>query len=339
MQVFYLTLQQMMTMFVLMAIGFILRKKNILPDNAGTVIAKLLTYVVAPALALKTQITNCSLETLVQNIEFPLFGLVLVLVAIAIAYPISRLFVGKYKESAELTYQRNIYKYALAFANYGYVGDFLIIGIFGGIDSTQYFQYTLFKFFMNILCYGWGLYVLIPKDKGDGVLKNLRKGLLTPPMIAVVLGIVLGLLNVRAYIPEGVMTPIMNVLDSAGKCQGLSMVLAGFVVGGYSFKEMILNKKVYLASLMRLIVIPSAILGIFTFINSPIVQSIINFQISNAVILFTLFAFAGPLGLNTIVYPATYGGDTKTGASMALISSILAIVTLPLMYLLFVVVL
>jgi len=325
-------------MFVLMAIGFILRKKNILPDNAGTVIAKLLTYVVAPALALKTQITNCSVETLVQNIEFPLFGLVLVLVAIAIAYPISRLFVRKYKESAELTYQRNIYKYALAFANYGYVGDFLIIGIFGGIDSTQYFQYTLFKFFMNILCYGWGLYVLIPKDKGDGVLKNLRKGLLTPPMIAVVLGIVLGLLNVRAYIPEGVMTPIMNVLDNAGKCQGLSMILAGFVVGSYNFKEMILNKKVYLTSLMRLIVLPAAMLGALILLR-PMLTSISPAATYDSVILFTLFAFAAPLGLNTIIYPATYGGDTRTGASMTLISSILSIATLPLMYLLFVVVL
>lgn len=332
----------MVTMFALMAVGFILRKKKLLPENAGTVIAKMLTYVIAPALALKSQITNCSIEALTQNIELPLFGLILVLVAIGIAYPLSKLFIRNHKDSPELTYQQNIYKYALAFANYGYVGDFLIIGIFseqGGIDSTQYFQYTIFKFFLNILCYGWGLYVLIPKDKGDGVLKNLKKGLLTPPMIAVLLGIVLGLLNVREIVPQGIMTPIMNVLDNAGKCQGISMVLAGFVVGSYSFKEMILNKKVYLASLMRLIVIPSAMLGIFALINSSIVQNVINFQISDTVILFTLFAFAAPLGLNTIVYPATYGGDTKTGAAMTMISSVLAIITLPLMYLLFVVIL
>lgn len=339
MEVFSLTLQQMMTMFILMAVGFILRKKNLLPGNAGTAIAKLLTYVVAPALALKAQINNCSIETLTKNIEFPLFGLALTLAAIAVAYPLSKLFIRNHRESPELTYQRNIYKYALAFANYGYVGDFLIIGIFGGIDSIEYFQYSLFKFFMNIICYSWGLYVLIPKDKGDSVLKNLKKGLLTPPMIAVVLGIVLGLLNVREYVPEGIMTPIMNVLDSAGKCQGLSMVLAGFVVGGYSFKEMILNKKVYFASLMRLLIIPSIMLSIFTLINIPAVQSAINFSISDQVILFTLFAFAAPLGLNTIVYPATYGGDTKTGASMTLISSMLSVITLPLMYLLFVVIL
>ena len=34
----------------------------------------------------------------------------------------------------------------------------------------------------------------------------------------------------------------------------------------------------------------------------------------------TLIAFGTPLGLNTVVFPAAYGGDTSTGASMAMIS-------------------
>lgn len=322
----------MMTMFLLIAAGFILRKKKLLPDNAGTIIAKLLTYVISPALILNAQIKNCTPESFVENAELALYGLALVIIAIAIAYPLSRLFVRRHKESAELTYQRNIYKYALTFANFGYVGDFLVLGVFG---DEMFFKYTLFKFFMSIMCYGWGLYILIPKDKGASALQNLKKGLLTPPMIATVVGIVLGLLNVRQYIPDF----IMSAFDSAGKCQSISMVLAGFVVGGYSFKDMILNKKVYLASLMRLIVLPSAMLGALILLR-PVLTNITAPEVYNTVVLpFTLIAFAGPLGLNTIVYPATYGGDTKTGASMTLISSILSIATLPLMYLLFVVIL
>ena len=46
-----------------------------------------------------------------------------------------------------------------------------------------------------------------------------------------------------------------------------------------------------------------------------------------------LIAFATPLELNTIVYPAAYGGNTKTGAAMAMISHTLSVVNLPLMYL------
>ena len=45
-----------------------------------------------------------------------------------------------------------------------------------------------------------------------------------------------------------------------------------------------------------------------------------------------LFAYATPLGLNTVVFPAAYGVDTKTGASMAMISQVLCVITIPLMY-------
>ena len=50
-----------------------------------------------------------------------------------------------------------------------------------------------------------------------------------------------------------------------------------------------------------------------------------------------LIAFATPFGLNTIIYPAAYGGETETGASMAMVSHIFAVVTIPLMYLVFIV--
>ena len=45
-----------------------------------------------------------------------------------------------------------------------------------------------------------------------------------------------------------------------------------------------------------------------------------------------LFAYATPLGLNTVVFPTAYNKDASTGASMALISHTLCVVTIPLMY-------
>ena len=55
------------------------------------------------------------------------------------------------------------------------------------------------------------------------------------------------------------------------------------------------------------------------------------------IMILALVCFATPLGLNTIVYPATYGGETETGASMAVISHTLSVITIPLMYMLFIV--
>lgn len=48
--------------------------------------------------------------------------------------------------------------------------------------------------------------------------------------------------------------------------------------------------------------------------------------------LFVVLSFSCPCGMNTVVYPAAYGEDCRPGASMVLVSSLLAFVTVPIMY-------
>ena len=221
--------------------------------------------------------------------------------------------------SKELMYQRNVYKYAMAFGNYGFMGNFIILGVWG---NEFFYKYTLFTFGISILCYAWGLYILIPKEQNASFLENLKKGLLTPPIIGIVIGMAVGLLNLKQYIPDFVLT----ALDNAGACQGpVAMILAGFVIGGYNLKELVTNKKVYFASLFRLVLIPALLMVGLSLINA-----------SEEIMILALIAFATPLGLNTIVFPAAYGGETKTGASMAMISHTLAVITIPVMYLVFI---
>lgn len=80
--------------------------------------------------------------------------------AIALSYPVSRLVLRNWKDSPALIYRREIYKYALAFGNFGFMGNFIVLGVWG---SEVFFKYTLFTFFLNIATYSWDMYVLIPK--------------------------------------------------------------------------------------------------------------------------------------------------------------------------------
>ncbi len=105
-------------------------------------------------------------------------------------------------------------------------------------------------------------------------------------------------------------------------------MLAGVVIGGFNFKSPLNDKKVYVVSFMRLIANPIAIVLVMKLLG-----------ISDEIQTFALIAFACPLGLNTIIYPAAYGAETKTGASMAMISHVLSVITIPLMYLVFIVLL
>lgn len=319
MEIFYSTLRQMLVMFVFILLGFILRKGKILPLDSDKTMSRLETYIFVPALSLYTQMTKCTIKTFSENSGLILYGAVIVIVAMIVAYPLSKLFIMK-ETTPELRYKRNVYKYAMTFSNYGFMGNFIALGVFG---NDFFYKYSLFTLIVSIFCSSWGMYILIPKDKNAGLLTNLKKGLLTPPIIALVLGILFGLLDLSKFVPDFLIT----VFDNAGNCQGpVAMVLAGFVIGGYNFKGLITDKKVYIATALRLIVIPGVMLLILKALG-----------ISKEVMTLTLICFATPLGLNTIVYPAAYGGETETGASMAMISHTLSVITIPLMYLMFIV--
>ena len=146
----------------------------------------------------------------------------------------------------------------------------------------------------------------------------MLKCLLNPIIISILFSMIVGLSGLGKHLPAFLNTAIAD----CSACQGpLAMILTGFIIGGYRIPEILKNGKVYLATLLRLIVLPLLFILGLRFFGAGEVS-----------LRMTLFAFATPLGLNTVVFPAAYGGETKTGASMALVSHTLCLVTIPLMY-------
>lgn len=330
MQVFYLVLNQMAMMALLIIVGFVLRKTNILPENTGSTLSKLETFALVPALNFYTQIRYCTVENFANNYKLIIYGTLFCVIAVVISYPLSKLFVRNYKESDAAAYQRNVYKYGLTFGNFGFIGDFLVLGVFGG---EVFFKFKMYTLGMSIICTVWGLYVLIPKvGARSGILSNLKSGLLAPPTIATFAGIICGLLGLGKFFSEefffiadtisGKDFLITKALDQAGSCMGpIAMILAGTVIGGYEIKRLLGKKKVYVLTSLRLIVIPTVFV---------LVLKILGF--GDDILPFVLIAYATPLGMNSIIYPSAYGGDTESGASMVVISSTLSVITIPVLY-------
>lgn len=318
MEIFYSTLTQMLVMFCFMLIGFVANKLSLLPGNAASVLSKLENFVLVPALVLDTFMTNCQAKALLENYSSILYSLLLLGVALVISIPLAKLF-AKEKfpgEKYDEDYQKHIYEYALTFGNFSFMGNAVVLGILG---DKGLFAYLLFTLPLNIMVYTWGIVILIPKGKGS---KNPLKNLLNPIVIALALGLLAGLLNVKRFIPDFMTATI----SSAKGCMGpIAMMLTGFVIGGYDLTALLTKKRIYLAALLRLIVIPSVMLLLIQTLGA-----------SKEIMTLALFAFATPLGLNTIVFPAAYGGDTSTGASMAMVSHLFCILTIPLMYLVFI---
>ncbi len=311
---FKMTLWQMLTMFAFILVGYLLRKSKVLPEESGVAMARLETYVFVPTLTIYSMATQCTVATFRESAPLILYGGVSILCIVLLAIPLSIAFVPRAKTGAE-EYQRSIYRYGMSFANAGFMGNFIILNVFG---EEMFFKYQLFGLVVSILCYSYGLYLLIPKEKSAGLWYNVKKGLTAPPMLALFVGVAIGLLDLGRFLPPFLVT----MMNNAGACQGpVAMVLAGFVIAGYPLKEIFVNKKVYVASLVRLIAIPAAA-----------VLALRAFGASKEILTLALIYFGTPLGLNSIVYPETYGGDVKTGASMASISHTLCVATIPLMY-------
>ena len=313
-ETFLATLDPMLVMFLCIAIGFILKKCGIMPDGASKVTSKLVTWVFSPALSFGAMVKYCTIEKLSLNATTILLGVFVSLLGLAVAIGLGFLFVRKRSP------ERGVYMYALAFANLGYVGDPLVLALFGGEMLSLY---KIFTVPFSIIIYTWGIGVLTPKGNG-----NPLKRLLNAPTVALLLGIIAGLSGLGGYLP----TAINNTLDTLGGCMGpAAMLTAGFIIASYNIREMLKNKKVYIATALRLFVLPTALVcalfGIKELLNTAF-----DLSIGNTVLYLALFATAAPLGLNTVVFPEAYGGNPKTGASMALISHTLCVLSIPLMY-------
>lgn len=304
---FSATLSPMLIMFSALFIGFILSKFKLLPDDAGSVIAKLENYVFVPALTFSTFNSYCTIESLGENIQLVLYSVLALIFAILLAIPLSWFF------DHRDPYKRNIYKYALIMGNYGYMGNAIVPIVLGG--QQHLFCYLLFTLPLSVFVYIWGIAMLTPKEYRSG---NALKGLLNPVCISMVLGILCGILKVGQYFPVFLTTTINNL----SACMGpLAMLLTGIVIGTYPLKSMFTNKKVYWATLLRLFVLGFLIFGFLKICGAP-----------DYVVILSLFAYATPLGMNTVVFPAAFGGDTKLGASMAMISHTLCIFSIPIVY-------
>lgn len=322
-QTFLTVLNPMLMLFLCMAIGFVLCKTKILSGDAGKVMAKLLTWVFAPALSFFTMANYCTVDNLVKGGSYLLVSAISVGIALAIAIPLSCVFIKS------KSYERGVYKYALTFGNSGYVGDPLVLALFG-VEGL--FWYKIACLPISIVIYTWGISVLVAKKEGEK--HNPFKSLLNAPMIAMLIGIVVGLVGIGGTIigGEGARTFFGSTLDGLKSCYGpMAMILAGFTVARFDIKQMLKNVRVYIATALRLVILPVVILG--TLYGIMLLLNLIFGMVVDTYILFMLFfAIAAPLGLNTVVFPEAYGGDPSTGASMAMISHTLCVISIPLMF-------
>lgn len=306
MQVFSASINQMLVLFLFIALGYFLNAKGIVPLNTSVAISRLETNVLVPCLVFNTFYKYCTIKNMSEKWTYIVYGMAIMVVSLTIGIILAKLF-------AKDSYLRKIYTYSFAVANFSFMGNAVVLGIFG---EDVLFDYMIFTLPLCLYVYSFGTASLIPNNTN----KFSFKVFLNPICISMLLGAIAGLTNV--WLPKFLITTIAQ----AGACMSpLAMILTGFVVANYSFKTLTKTKRIYLASILRLIILPLIFVMVLKLLKTD-----------STIIMLTLCATAMPLGLNTVVFPAAYGGDTTPGASMALISHLMSIITIPIMFTLFI---
>lgn len=318
MNVFLPTLSQMGFLLLLILIGYILVKTKVVPSEGAGILSKLENNVFIPALVLGTFLKDFTVESLSTSWQYVLCGAVTVGISAVLAVFIPKL-------CSKDKYIQKIYTYGLAFANFGFMGNAVVNALFPEVFAN----YLIFVIPFWILIYVWGVpYLLMPSDsEKKGILSGL-KNLINPMFIAMLVGMVLGLLD--APLPEFIFHvnesgAVKGVVGTLGDCMSpIAMVLTGMTIAKIDLKAAFTNLSIYAVSFVRLILFPLAAILVLMLLDLPA-----------GVALCTVCALAMPLGLNTIVVPAAYGKDTSVAAGMALVSHLLSCITIPVIFMLY----
>ena len=309
MTLFLSTLNQMGFLLFLMIVGFVLVKLKAVPDNCTQVLSKLENNVFIPALVMGTFMTKFTPDSIATSGKYLLCGLVLVCICIPIAILAAKCF-------SKDSYLRKIYTYGLCFSNFGFMGNAVVQALFPDV-FVNYLIFVL-PFWAGIYVWGTPFLLIGNTDKKRGIW-GVLKPFVNPMFIGMLIGVVLGITALP--LPKFVGSAVLTL----GDCMSpVAMLLTGMTIARIDLKKAFTNVPVYLASLVRLVVLPLAAIGVLCVV-----------KIEYSLALCIVCNLAMPLGLSPVVVPAGYGKDTSDAAGMALISHLMSCVTIPVVFMLF----
>ncbi len=286
---------QVGTLFIFSAIGYVLAKARIVNSEHSKILSSVLVFVFLPCNILKSLTKNFTIEYLKAYYKLLLISVASLVLIIIVAHFVAKLI-------AKDKYERYIHEYSLIVPNAGYMGYVLAESLMGSPGLVNIITFnTPYSLYINT-------YAFARLTKREMNFKKLCNSV----TISTVIGIIVGLSGLE--LPEFV----IGILEKSSACMGpISMLLTGIVVSQAPLLKVLKRKSVYPTVLIRLVVLPIVLgLALTPFFDKEIVKLVVLF-------------FGLPCGLNTIVFPKLIDENCETGIGIAIVSTTLCCITLP----------
>ena len=243
-ETFSLLLNQVSIMLVLMIIGYILTKKEMIDADFTKKLSTFLLCITNPAVMIKSFNIEFDIETLTTLALAFAICLLLHLVMIIIA----KLCFSKSRLSA----------FALIFTNSGFMGIPLVEAFLG--DSAIIYM-TVFMVTSTLFMWTYGIY-LISGDRND---ISFSKVIKNPATIALFVGLILFILPIELPV---IFKDSLEMLTSCNT--PLAMIVLGSYLASRHLNTIFKDVEAYKISIFRLIIIPLITLAILSLLPSSL---------------------------------------------------------------------
>lgn len=309
--------QKVGLLFIIIALGFICQKIKFLTDEANKCMADIVMYFVTPCVIINafsaSVYTKDELLGILRNIA--IVAIVSTVFHVVMILAVCLIF--RFRDEN----RRRVMRFAAVFSNAGFIALPLaqaLIDTEGCHEGALYAAVFLAVF--NIALWTWGLVDMSGEKKN----MNWKKILFNPGIIGVAVGLLVftSPLYLSFGNTAGIRFPSL-ISDALSALSALNLPLPMLMVGYYLGKADLVSAFrdtwSYVCMAVRLIVFPMALLGILYLCG-----------VRGNVLTVLVIGASAPVGATTTIFSAKFNRDTDLSVRLVSLSTILSMLTMPL---------
>lgn len=292
----FLVFSQTLTLFLIIAAGFILTKLGLINEKGTHQMSAVLVNAVAPCMF----INSLSIDRTGEMIHILFIGIGAMLVCYAVYISLPYLFFRREPEDTRITL-----RYGSGYNNAGFMGMPLVVAVFG--------QDAAFYAMFSIICFNVYAYTVGVRAMGGKGTVSLRRMLFSPGIIGILIGLVLFLTGLRLPAPAASAVSYVGGMNTP-----LSMLIIGSQMARADIRDMLRSAGLYGAAAIKLLLMPV--------IAAIILLPLRGFTMFYAV---SVVLAGAPSAGYTAIFAEMYHRDSTRAAELVSFSTLMSILTLP----------
>ncbi len=294
-------------LFALMAAGACSRWFKLVDEASIKGMVNILVLVVTPCLIM---------DVFQRPFEPALLNQLLLAALIVVVLHIIMIAVANWVVPGKSARRTSVLKLSMVLSNAGFMGIPLEQAVFG---AEGVFFGVVYVAVFNLVIWSWGYRTMRgpgrPGDANSGT--NWRVTLINPGTLGLVLGLPLFLSSYT--LPSVLHEPVAMLADLNTP---LAMLIIGYYLAGMHVKAVLRDPGAYLAAFVRLVGVPLALIGFFWLIRERVNPIMALAMITSA---------SAPSAAMTTMFAAQYHRDVDLSVGLASGTTLLSIVTMPLL--------